>query len=124
LVSLTVIIATKAGAAGSRRNRGSDRAGGHTPDGRCKKRESKTIGSAGRLRSVAGQYSIAACPLPDLPDSYVVSTVRGPSVAIEYGTSKRADAAGVGVPVLRMGNIPDGQLKLDVHKLHQIALML
>jgi hypothetical protein len=25
---------------------------------------------------------------------------------------------------LRMGNIQDGQLKLDVHKLHQIALML
>jgi hypothetical protein len=45
-------------------------------------------------------------------------------VAIEYGISKRADAAGVGVPVLRMGNIQDGQLKLDVHKLHQIALML
>jgi hypothetical protein len=71
-----------------------------------------------------GSTPSPACPLPDLPDSYVVSTVRGASVAIEYGTSKRADAAGVGVPVLRMGNIQDGQLKLDVHKLHQIALML
>jgi hypothetical protein len=37
-------------------------AGGHTPGWRCKKRGSKTIGSAGRLRSVAGQYSIAGLP--------------------------------------------------------------
>lgn len=59
-------------------------------------------------------------PLPDLPDSYLVSTVRAASVALEYGTSKRADTEHVGVPVLRMGNIQDGQLEL--HDLKYIRM--
>jgi type I restriction enzyme S subunit len=52
--------------------------------------------------------------LPDLPDNYVVTTIRHASTKLEYGTSKRADALGnTGIPILRMGNIQDGQLKLD-----------
>ena len=53
-------------------------------------------------------------PLPDLPDSYVISSVGDCSVMVEYGTSQKcvADPA-VGVPVLRMGNIQDGKLDLS-----------
>ncbi len=52
-------------------------------------------------------------PLPDLPDSYVHSTVRSAAVLLEYGTSQRAEAVANGVPVLRMGNIQEGQLSLS-----------
>jgi type I restriction enzyme, S subunit len=53
-------------------------------------------------------------PLPDLPDSYIVSTVGRASILLQYGTSKRADAtSSSGTPVLRMGNIQDGRLELD-----------
>jgi type I restriction enzyme S subunit len=47
--------------------------------------------------------------LPELPDSYEVSSVGAVSERIEYGTSKKADADAE-VPVLRMGNIQDGRL--------------
>jgi type I restriction enzyme S subunit len=52
--------------------------------------------------------------LPDLPGTYVVSTVGASAVVLEYGTSQRCDASSDNgaVPVLRMGNIQDGQLDL------------
>lgn len=51
--------------------------------------------------------------LPELPDRYVVTTIGAVAEEIEYGTSQRADAgAADGVPVLRMGNIQDGELDL------------
>lgn len=50
-------------------------------------------------------------PLPDLPDSYVLSSVGDCAVMVEYGTSQKCVAdPTVGVPVLRMGNIQDGKL--------------
>ena len=55
---------------------------------------------------------LSGLPLPDLPESYIVSTVRAASVALEYGTSKPADTDSAGVPVLRMGNIQDGRLDI------------
>ncbi|TDO66554.1 type I restriction enzyme S subunit [Kribbella sp. VKM Ac-2571] len=48
--------------------------------------------------------------LPGLPDSYTLTTVGRASTALEYGTSKRAEASPDGIPVLRMGNIQDGRL--------------
>jgi len=52
--------------------------------------------------------------LPDFPGTYVLATVRRAATALEYGTSKRADADSItGIPVLRMGNIHDGRLGLD-----------
>jgi type I restriction enzyme S subunit len=51
--------------------------------------------------------------LPDLPSTYVVSTVRQASILLEYGTSEKADSSGEGMPVLRMGNIQDGRLELS-----------
>lgn len=52
-------------------------------------------------------------PMPELPESYILSTVAGAALLIEYGTSQRAEPGGDGVPVLRMGNIQDGQLDLS-----------
>jgi type I restriction enzyme S subunit len=52
--------------------------------------------------------------LPDLPESYVVSTVGRASIILDYGTSRRADSINKsGIPVLRMGNIQDGRLSLE-----------
>jgi type I restriction enzyme, S subunit len=51
--------------------------------------------------------------VPDVPSSYIVSTVGQASVVLEYGTSKRAEASADGVPVLRMGNIQDGRLDVS-----------
>lgn len=49
--------------------------------------------------------------LPELPRTYVLSTVGAAAELLEYGTSKRCEAtAEVGVPILRMGNIQDGRL--------------
>lgn len=52
-------------------------------------------------------------PLPDVPGSYVISTVGQASVLLEYGTSQRADASNDELPILRMGNIQNGQLELN-----------
>jgi len=50
-------------------------------------------------------------PLPDMPDSYIVSTLGEAAKLLEYGTSARCDASTAdGVPVLRMGNIQDGAI--------------
>jgi type I restriction enzyme S subunit len=52
--------------------------------------------------------------LPDLPPSYFVATIGDVATAIDYGTNQRCDAqADAGVPVLRMGNIQDGELDLS-----------
>lgn len=47
---------------------------------------------------------------PELPDSYVMSTVGQASVLLEYGTSRKADTSPTGVPMLRMGNLQGGVL--------------
>jgi len=49
--------------------------------------------------------------LPELPETYVLASLEECAVLLEYGTSKKCvtDSA-IGVPVLRMGNIQDGQL--------------
>ena len=50
--------------------------------------------------------------LPNLPDSWLLTTV-GKIASSQYGTSARADAdAGTGVPILRMSNIQDGRIDL------------
>jgi len=52
-------------------------------------------------------------PLPEIPASYLATSVGRASVRLEYGTSMKATAsANTGIPVLRMGNIQNGQLEL------------
>lgn len=48
--------------------------------------------------------------LPDLPETYTLTTVGAVARLLEYGTSRKADADVSGVPVLRMGNIQGGRL--------------
>ncbi len=51
--------------------------------------------------------------LPELPGSYVIAPLGDSATILDYGTSRRSDAtAENGIPVLRMGNIQDGQLDL------------
>jgi type I restriction enzyme S subunit len=49
--------------------------------------------------------------LPELPETYVLISLGECALLLEYGSSKKCvtDSA-IGVPVLRMGNIQDGQL--------------
>ena len=48
--------------------------------------------------------------LPGLPEGWVWATVGQLSSQVEYGTSHKASPEPSGVPVLRMGNIQDGEL--------------
>lgn len=48
--------------------------------------------------------------LPELPEGWVWATVEQLSQLIQYGTSVKASADASGIPVLRMGNIRDGEL--------------
>lgn len=69
--------------------------------------------STKEVRSPSDGQAIAL-PLPEFPNSFVVSTIGAVSDLIEYGTSKKCDApASVGIPVLRMGNIQRGELDLS-----------
>jgi type I restriction enzyme S subunit len=66
-----------------------------------------------RSKRRARNEEIVDLSLPDLPDSYIIATVRDSAALIEYGTSQRSEADVEGVPVLRMGNIQDGHLNLS-----------
>ncbi len=50
--------------------------------------------------------------LPELPESYALGTVGAVAEVLDYGTSRKGEAAGA-VPVLRMGNIQNGALATD-----------
>ena len=64
-----------------------------------------------------GKYKEPAAPdtsdLPELPEGWVWATVDQVSHRIQYGTSSKAGSDATGIPVLRMGNIRDGNLDLN-----------
>ena len=51
--------------------------------------------------------------LPELPEGWAWATVAQLSLRIEYGTSTKASSVPTGIPVLRMGNIQDGELSFS-----------
>ncbi|MDE2716947.1 MAG: restriction endonuclease subunit S [Chloroflexota bacterium] len=51
--------------------------------------------------------------LQELPEGWVWATVGQLSSRIEYGTSTKASSVPSGIPVLRMGNIQDGELNFS-----------
>lgn len=66
-----------------------------------------------RQRKTRSPEQAVDLSLPDVPSNYVLATVGAASEILDYGTSKRCEAErNGGVPVLRMGNIQDGQLDL------------
>ena len=64
-----------------------------------------------------GKYKVPVAPdtsdLPELPEGWVWAMVGQISSRIEYGTSTKASSVPSGVPVLRMGNIQDGELNVS-----------
>jgi type I restriction enzyme S subunit len=64
-----------------------------------------------------GKYKEPAAPditgLPELPEGWAWALVEQLSVLVEYGSSAKTREDAVGVPVLRMGNIVEGELVLD-----------
>lgn len=48
--------------------------------------------------------------LPDLPEGWVWATTDQITSLVQYGTSSKCDSRDDGIPVLRMGNIVDGEL--------------
>ena len=64
-----------------------------------------------------GKYKEPAAPdttdLPELPEGWVWATVEQMSSLVEYGSSAKTGEDLSGVPVLRMGNIVEGELRLD-----------
>ena len=61
-----------------------------------------------------GKYQEPSAPdtsaLPELPEGWVCAMVEQLSSRIQYGTSNKAGPDLLGVPVLRMGNIQNGEL--------------
>jgi type I restriction enzyme S subunit len=55
--------------------------------------------------------------LPGLPVGWCWATVEQLSALLQYGTSAKTGEDAEGVPVVRMGNIVDGQLSLEVDAL-------
>ena len=64
-----------------------------------------------------GEYKEPAAPdtsdLPELPEGWGWATVEQISFRLQYGTSSKAGTDADGMPVLRMGNIQDGELDLS-----------
>jgi len=64
-----------------------------------------------------GKYKEPAAPdatnLPELPEGWVWATVEQMSILVEYGSSAKTSEVPSGMPVLRMGNIVEGELRLD-----------
>ena len=64
-----------------------------------------------------GKYKEPVVPdtsgLPELPEGWVWATVGQLSSRIEYGTSTKASSVPSDIPVLRMGNIQDGELNFS-----------
>ena len=64
-----------------------------------------------------GKYKEPVAPdtsnLPDLPEGWAWGTMGRVSSRIQYGTSTKASSDATGVPVLRMGNIREGDLELS-----------
>ena len=64
-----------------------------------------------------GKYKEPVAPdtsnLPEVPEGWVWATVGQLSSRIEYGTSTKASSVQPGIPVLRMGNIQDGELNFS-----------
>ena len=64
-----------------------------------------------------GKYKEPAVPdttdLPELPEGWVWATVEQISSLVEYGSSTKTIDDSSGVPVLRMGNIVEGEFRFD-----------
>src|SRR5574340_964880 len=64
-----------------------------------------------------GKYKEPAAPdttdLPELPEGWVWATVEQLACLVEYGSSAKTNGDPSGIPVLRMGNIVEGELRLD-----------
>ena len=63
-----------------------------------------------RGRKYKGSVAPDTSDLPRLPEGWTWATVDQLSSRIEYGTSTKASSVQIGIPVLRMGNIQDGEL--------------
>jgi type I restriction enzyme S subunit len=87
-----------------------------THDWRVAHADAETVGPAidrRRANARRSKEDPVDLELPELPSNYVVATVGDAAELIDYGTSEPADATSEGVPVLRMGNIQNGQLNLQ-----------
>lgn len=63
------------------------------------------------------RYEQSAAPYPthdlSLPKGWAWASLEQCSCMMQYGTSAKTNDLGEGIPVIRMGNIIDGQLRLD-----------
>jgi type I restriction enzyme S subunit len=64
-----------------------------------------------------GKYKEPTAPetadLPSLPKGWTWATVEQLSMLVQYGSSAKTHEEAIGVPVLRMGNIEGGRLRLE-----------
>ncbi len=63
------------------------------------------------------KYKEPAAPdtsnLPDLPEGWVWATIEQVAIKVQYGSSAKTNEDQDGIPIIRMGNIFEGRLKLD-----------
>lgn len=66
--------------------------------------------AASRRKRKSKASEVVDLELPEVPATYLTTTVGDAAVLLEYGTSQKAEADRIGIPMLRMGNIQDGEL--------------
>ena len=66
-----------------------------------------------RARKYKEPVALDTSALSELPEGWVWATLDQVSYRIQYGTSSKASSDATGIPVLRMGNIQDGDLDLS-----------
>ena len=76
-------------------------------------RRARWQAQAKRGRKYKEPAAPATSELPQLPEGWVWASVDQVSHRIQYGTSSKASSDANGIPVLRMGNIQNGELDLS-----------
>ncbi len=76
-------------------------------------RRARWQAQAKRGRKYKEPVAPATSELPQLPEGWVWASVDQVSHRIQYGTSSKASSDANGIPVLRMGNIQNGELDLS-----------
>lgn len=70
-----------------------------------------------RKKKLGGKYkeppAVDTSNLPELPEGWAWTRAGEISDRIQYGTSEKANTDSTGIPVIRMGNIQDGQITLE-----------
>jgi type I restriction enzyme S subunit len=68
------------------------------------------VSKSPKNKTAQRNQELASIDLPEIPDTWAWGTIGDVITSMEYGTSEKCRADAGGLPVLRMGNIQDGEI--------------